>query len=101
MSSRTHCRNQPSLVPPGLIPRVDDGNNGPAARRTLMHRIDRHEHRRIADRRRRHAAYGGLGMAVVVHVGIIEHDLPAAAQRAAMVRLAFDEAIDDTAVEIL
>ena len=66
-----------------------------------MHRIDRHEHRRIADRRRRHAAYGGFGMAVVVHVGIVEHDLPASAQRAATVRLAFDEAIDDTAVEIL
>src|SRR5882757_8149094 len=35
---------------------VDDGDDGAAAVRALMHRVDRHEHRGVADRRRSDAA---------------------------------------------
>jgi hypothetical protein len=33
-----------------------------------MHRVDRHEHRRIADRRCRHAADGRFRVPVVMHI---------------------------------
>jgi hypothetical protein len=42
-----------------------------AAVRALVHRINGHEHRRVADRRGRHRADRGLGVAVVVHVGVV------------------------------
>ena len=70
---------------------IDDRDHRAAALRSLMHGVDRHEHRRIADRRRGDAANGRLGMAVMMHVGIVEHDLAAAAQRAAPVGLALHE----------
>ena len=36
----------------------------------------------------------GLGMTVMMDVGIVEHDLAASAQLAAVVGLAFDENVD-------
>ena len=39
-------------------------------------------------------------MAVVVHVGIVQHDLAAVAQQPAPVRLAFHEAVDEAAIEV-
>ncbi len=68
--------------------------------RPLMHGIDRYEYRRIADRQRRHTPHRRLRMAVMVDVGIIQHDLPPSAQRAPAVGLAFHEAIDDAALEV-
>ena len=41
---------------------------------------DRDEHRRVADRRRHHRADRGLRVPVVMHVGVVEHDLAAPAQ---------------------
>ena len=71
-----------------------------AAGRALMHSVDRDEHRRIADRRRRHAAHRRLGMAVMVYVGIIEHDLAAAAQPGAGIGLAFQETVHHPAAQV-
>src|SRR5476651_155936 len=68
--------------------------------RPLMHGIDRYEHRGIADRKCCHAAHRRLGMAVMVDVGIVEHDLPPSARQAGTISFAFHEAIDDTALEI-
>src|SRR5215471_21292392 len=82
------------------VPGINDGNAGAAALRSLVHGVDRHEHCRVADRSSRHPADRRLGMTVVMHVGIVEHDLPPATQSAAPVRLAFHEAVDDTAIEI-
>jgi hypothetical protein len=56
---------------------------------------------RIADRRRHHGADRRLGVAMVVHVGVVEHDLAPAAQGPAVVRLALDEAVDDAPAEVL
>jgi len=67
---------------------VDDGDDRAAAMRPLVHRVDGDEHRRVPDRGRRDAADDGLGMAMVMHVGIVEHDLAPAAQPPGMVRLA-------------
>ena len=79
---------------------IDDGDARSAALRALMHGIDGDEHGGIADRRGGDAADRALGMAMPGHVGIVEHDLAAAAQRAAAVGLAFDEAVDQPALEI-
>src|SRR5262245_6839746 len=84
-----------------LIPRIDDGNDRSPALRALMHGIDRYEHRRIADGRCRHAADRGFCMAVMMHIGVVEHDLPASAQGAVAIGLAFDEAVHQSALEIL
>src|SRR5262249_11928372 len=92
---------QPRLVPPARLSRIDDGNDRPAALRALMHGVDRHEHRRIADCRRRYAAHRRLGMAVVVHIGVVEHDLAAPAQGASTVGLALYETVHRPAFEIL
>jgi hypothetical protein len=67
----------------------------------LVHGVDRDENRRIADRRRGDAADRALGMAVVVDVGIVEHDLAPAAQGAAPVGLALDEHVDQLVAQIL
>src|SRR5262249_58210781 len=82
-----HGPNQASLVPPALLSRIDDGNDRPAALRALMHGVDRHENRRIADCRRRYAAHRRLGMAVGGAVGVVEHDLAAPAHGASPLRL--------------
>ena len=66
----------------------------------LVHGIDRYEYRGIADRERRHTPYRRLRMAVMVDVGIIQHDLTPAAQRTPAVGLAFHEAIDDAPLEV-
>jgi hypothetical protein len=55
---------------------------------------------RIAVRRRHHGADRRLGVAMVVHVGVVEHDLAPAAQGPAVVRLALDEAVDDAPAEV-
>ena len=67
----------------------------------LVHRIDRYEHRRVADRRGGDAADRRLGVAVMMDVGIVEHDLPPPAQQAAVVGLAFYKHVDQPAAEIL
>ena len=69
-------------------------------RRALMHCIDRNKHRGIADRHGGDAADGRLDMPVPRHVGIVHHDLAAAAQLAAAIGLAFHEAIDDAPAEV-
>ena len=46
------------------------------------------------------AADRRLGVAMMVHVGIVEHDLPAAAQRAPAIGFAFDEAVHQAAIEV-
>src|SRR5690349_20713837 len=84
-----------------LFSRVDDGNDRSPALRALMHGIDRYEHRRISDGRRRHATDRGFRMAVMMHIGVVEHDLAASAQRTAAIGLAFDEAVHQSALEIL
>src|SRR6516162_7294246 len=58
-NKQTSCR---------LFPHVHDGDHRPAALRSLMHGVDRHENRRIADRGGGNAADGGFGMAVVMHI---------------------------------
>src|SRR3989442_13657626 len=78
---------------------IDDGDDGTAAVRSLVHGIDRDEDGWISDRRRRHAADRRLGVAMVVDVGVVEHDLASAAQRAAMVGLGLDEAVHEAALE--
>src|SRR6202034_2738505 len=83
-----------------LFAGVDDGDAGSATLRSLVHGVDRHEHRRIADRRRSEAADRGLDMAMPGHVGIVEHDLAPPAQLAGAVRLALHEAIDQPAIEV-
>src|SRR5262249_17246789 len=50
---------------------------------------------------RRDGAYRGLGMAMMVRVGIVEHDLAASTQRTAAVGLAFDEAVHQPALEVV
>ena len=77
-----------------LLADVDNGDHGPPACGSLVHRVDGDEHGGIADRRRGDAADRGLRMAMMMHVGIIQHDLAATAQRAAPVGLAFHEAVD-------
>src|SRR5712692_9146949 len=57
---------------------VDDGDDRAAALGALVHGVDRHEHRRIADCGGRDAADCGFGMAMVVDIRIIEHDLSSA-----------------------
>src|SRR5260370_323649 len=74
--------NQASLVPPALLSGIDDGNDRPAALRALMHGIDRHEHRLIADCCRRYAAHRRLGMADGVNITIIAPNLWRPATRA-------------------
>ena len=58
---------------------IDDGDDWTAAVRSLVHRIDRDEDGWISDRRRRHAADRRLGVAMMVDVGVVEHDLASAA----------------------
>src|SRR6516225_4703370 len=77
------------------------GDHRSAAVRTLMHGIDRHEYGGIPNRCGGDAADRGLCMPVMVHVRIIEHDLPAPAQAAAAVGLALDEAVHHPPGEIL
>ena len=74
--------------------------HGPAALRSLMHGVDRDEHGRVADRGGGDAADRALGVAVPRHVGIVHHDLAAAAQLAGAVGLALHEAIDQPALEV-
>jgi hypothetical protein len=81
-----------------LFAQIDDGDDRAAALRALVHGVNRNEYGGIADRGRRHATNGCLGMTMVMHVGIIEHDLTAPAQGAAPVGLAFHEAVDDAPV---
>lgn len=73
-----------SLVTPGgaLFTNVDDGDDRPAAVRTLVHRIDGNKHGRIAERCRRNTADGGLRVAMMVNVRIVEHDLAPASKPA-------------------
>src|SRR5207237_894627 len=78
-----------------------DGDDWAAAVWPLVHRVDRDEHRWIADRGRRDAADRGLGVAVMVDVGIVEHDLAPAAQLRAMVGLGLDEAVHEAAPEVV
>src|ERR1700730_17401450 len=49
---------------------IDNGNDRPAAVRTLVHRVDRYEHRRVADRRCRDAADRGLRVPMGMNVRI-------------------------------
>src|SRR4051812_12227275 len=84
-----------------LVADIDDGDHRSAAVRTLVHRIDRDEHRRVADGCSRDAADSTLGVPVMMDVGIIEHDLSPAAQHAVAVGLAFHEAVDQSAIQIL
>src|SRR5215831_20886618 len=82
--SRRRARRRPAdqgrTAIDSLVADVHDGNDRPAAVRPLVHRVDRDEDGRIADGGRGDAADGGLGMAVVVDVRVIEHDLAPAAQ---------------------
>ena len=66
--------------------------------RTLMHGVDRYEHARIADRGRRDAAHGAFGVAMMMHIGIVEHDLPTTTQLRAVIRFALDETIDEASL---
>ena len=61
---------------------LDDRGDRAAAGRALVHRGDRDEHRRVAGDRRDDAADAGLDLAVPVHVGVVEHDVAAAAHLA-------------------
>ena len=65
-----------------------------------MHRIHRYEHGRVADCRRGDRTDCRLRMAMVMHIGIIEHDLPPAAELRAMIRLALDEAVDEPPLQV-
>src|SRR5262249_26998493 len=89
-----------SLPNPALLSDVDDGDHRTAALGTLMHRVDGNEHGRIPDGRRRHPADRRLGMTMVMHVGIVQHDLPPPAQGALAVCLALDEAVDQLAAKV-
>ena len=86
---------------PALLAGIDDSDHRPAAVRPLVHRIDRDEHRRIADRRRGDAAHRALRMPVVVHVRVVEHDLTPAAQEAAVIGFALQEAVHQPALQVL
>ena len=66
-----------------------------------MHGVNRDEHGRVTERRCGDPAHRGLRVAVVMHVGIVEHDLTSAAQTAAAVRFAFHEAVHHPPVKIL
>src|SRR4051812_16096647 len=79
---------------------IDDSRDRAAARRTLLQRRHRAVHHRITDRRRRHRADDRLGVVRVMNVGIVERHLPASAQAAGRVGLAFDEAIDQRAAQV-
>src|ERR1700747_38828 len=82
------------------FPNVDDGDDGAAALRALVHGVDGNEHRRIANGCCRNAADGGLGMTMMMDVRVIKHDLPPMPQRPAAVGLAFDKTVHETPVEI-
>ena len=62
-----------------LFADVDNSYDGTAALRTLVHGVDRNEDRGIADRRRCDATDRTFRMAMVMDVGIIQHDLTASA----------------------
>src|SRR5262249_53495923 len=100
-----NCASSSISIPPLtfnlLLPDVHDCDDWPAAVRPLVHRPDRDEDGRIADRGRHPRADRRLGVAMVVHVGVVEHDLAPAAQGPAMVRLALDEQVDDVPAEVL
>jgi hypothetical protein len=66
-----------------------------------MHRIDRHKNGWIASGSSGHSTNRCLGMPVVMHVGIVEHDLPSPAQRSASVCLTFDETVHQSAAKIV
>src|SRR6266851_4509205 len=85
---------------PVLFVQFHDRDHRTAAMWSLVHGIDRYKYRGVADRKRGHTPYRRLRMPVMVDVGIIQHDLPPPAQHAPAVRLAFHEAIDDTALEV-
>ena len=65
-----------------------------------MQRGDGDEDRRVADGRRRHATDRALDLTVVVHVGVIERELPTAAHGAAGIRLALEEHVDEASREV-
>src|ERR1700688_1585873 len=69
------------IVPVSLL-QLNNRDHRTAAMRALMHGVNRHEHCGVADRQRRHAAHRRLGMAVMMDIGIIQHDLAPPAQRA-------------------
>src|SRR5580658_1907678 len=100
-SSRADWRTSALLLMAASFARIDDGDAGAAALRALMHGVDRDEHGWVADRHRGDAADRGLGVAMPRHVGIVEHDLAPAAQLAGAVGLAFHEAVDQPAFEVL
>src|SRR5262249_40949917 len=72
---------------------IDDGDDRTAALRPLVHGIDRHEDCRIADRCRRDAADRTLRVAMMMNVGVIQHDLPAPAHPAPAAGPPFPEPI--------
>jgi hypothetical protein len=63
--------------------------------RALVHGVDRDEDGGIADSGCSDTTDSGFGMTMMMYVGIIEHDLPASAQRACPICLAFDEDVDE------
>ena len=82
-------------------PRSTMAITGTAALRALVHGIDGDEDGRVTDGGGGEAtAHSGLGVAVMMHVGIIEHDLAAAAQAGTGVGLGLHEAVDQLAVEV-
>ncbi len=65
-----------------------------------MHGVDRDEDGGVADSGCSDTADGGFGMAVMMHVGVIEHYLPTPAQRAGPVCLAFDKYVDELPAKV-
>jgi hypothetical protein len=63
-----------------------------------MHRIDGDENRWITQNRGRNRTHGGLRVPMMVHVGIVQHDLPPPAQLRPTICFTLDEEIDDAAL---
>jgi hypothetical protein len=66
----------------------------------LVHRIDRNENSRVANCRGGNAANGRLRMAMMVYVGVIQHDLATTSQHTSPVGFTFHETIDNPVTEI-
>src|SRR3954453_17982099 len=94
-------RNRTTSLVRSSFAYIDNGDHRTAALRPLMHRVDGDEHGGIADRRGGDAADCPFRMAMMMHVGIVQHDLPTTAQRTAAVGLAFHEAVHHPSAQIL
>src|SRR3954453_2702769 len=94
-------RNRTTSLVPSSFAHIDNGDHRTTALRPLVHRVDGDEHGGIADRRGGDTTDRAFRMAMMMHVGIIQHDLATAAQRTAAVGLALHEAVDHPPAQIL